>query len=90
MRLARRVGMRKAKVALARKLAVAALHVGDATNCWAQVLSAAVPVKNPQADRDNLLEAMRLLELAGYAGRDLRLVDVTTSLHVESPAPSEI
>ena len=33
---------------------------------------------NPEAVRGNLLEAMRLLETAGYAVRDLRLVDVGT------------
>ena len=33
---------------------------------------------NPQADRDNLLEARRLLEAAGFAVRDFKLVDVKT------------
>jgi len=33
---------------------------------------------NPEADRDNLLEAMRLLETAGFAVRDLKLVNVAT------------
>ena len=33
---------------------------------------------NPEAVRGNLLEAMRLLETAGYAVRNLRLVDVST------------
>ena len=33
---------------------------------------------NPQADRDNLLEATRLLEAAGFVVRDLRLVDAGT------------
>jgi microcin C transport system substrate-binding protein len=33
---------------------------------------------NPQADDHNLLEAMRLLEAAGFAVRDLKLVDVKT------------
>ena len=33
---------------------------------------------NPLADRDNLLEAMRLLEAAGFAVRDLKLTDVNT------------
>ena len=33
---------------------------------------------NPEAVRGNLLEAIRLLETAGYAVRDLRLVDVRT------------
>ena len=33
---------------------------------------------NPRADRDNLLEARRLLEAAGFAVRDFKLVDVKT------------
>ena len=33
---------------------------------------------NPRADRQNLLEAMRLLESAGFAVRDLQLVNVRT------------
>ena len=33
---------------------------------------------NPDADRDNLLDAMRLLEAAGFAVNDLRLVDIKT------------
>jgi microcin C transport system substrate-binding protein len=33
---------------------------------------------NPERDRDNLLEAMRLLEAAGFAVRDLRLIDLKT------------
>jgi microcin C transport system substrate-binding protein len=40
---------------------------------------------NQEADRGNLIEAMRLLEAAGFAVRDLKLVDVRTAepLHVE-------
>jgi microcin C transport system substrate-binding protein len=33
---------------------------------------------NPQADHNNLLEAMRLLEAAGFVVRDLQLVDAKT------------
>jgi microcin C transport system substrate-binding protein len=33
---------------------------------------------NPEADRANLLEAMRLLEAAGYAVRDFKLVNIKT------------
>ncbi len=55
------------------------------------------PYSNPvggsaEMDRDNLLEAMRLLELAGYAVRDFKLVNVSTGepLQVEFllPAPT--
>jgi microcin C transport system substrate-binding protein len=40
---------------------------------------------SPQADDRNLFEAMRLLEAAGFAVRDLKLVDVKTGepLHIE-------
>jgi microcin C transport system substrate-binding protein len=40
---------------------------------------------SPQADDRNLSEAMRLLEAAGFAVRDLKLVDVKTGepLHIE-------
>jgi microcin C transport system substrate-binding protein len=48
--------------------------------------------ESPKAVRDNLLEAMRLLELAGYAVRDFRLVNISTGepLQVEFllPAPT--
>lgn len=47
---------------------------------------------NPTANRDNLLEAMGLLEAAGFAVRDFRLVDVRTGqpLQIEFllPAPT--
>ena len=47
---------------------------------------------DPEVDRKNLLEATRLLEAAGFAIRDLRLVDTKTGepLHVEFllPAPT--
>ena len=33
---------------------------------------------NPDADRDNLLDAMRLLEAAGFVVHDLRLVNIKT------------
>jgi microcin C transport system substrate-binding protein len=37
----------------------------------------------PAADRKNLLEAMTLLEAAGFAVRDLKLVDVKTGEHLK-------
>ena len=48
---------------------------------------------NPETDRDNLLEAMRLLEAAGFAVRDYRLVDERTGepsqVEFLLPAPHE-
>jgi microcin C transport system substrate-binding protein len=38
---------------------------------------------DPEADRNNLLKAMTLLEAAGFAVRDLKLVDIKTGEHLK-------